>query len=328
MIFKKKALFFLFLLLPLFWAYPSYSKRVQDMDDQEYEDYLHKIYNAHYKDPTPHSEWQEQLNALGKKRHKLRPKDTMWDVTGEFFKKPPYWSKMWVANPEVENPHRIYEGDFLNFAKLASVNSLSHSVDVDKQFPGVTLEEKKFAKGGLRADDIPKSLPNLNSSFKPHKVNFEDANSYHLEVPAIVPSYISNFLPSSTGYIVKKEGYGKIISTPGDRMIIRVEAGVVGSGSIFTVFKSNGAVSGWLPLVNSKEILIKGRIKIISYITGSDKLYFAEAVDIIEKMEVDDLIYQGEPPTYVFTQRGSIGKAEGQIIGTGFKPQLFLAQDP
>ena len=291
--------------------------------DEEYERRLFNIYNTHYKDPTPHSDWQKWLRAAGKKRHKLKYKDNMWDLSGSFFKNSLYWSKMWVANPDVENPHQINKGDFLNFAKFKSIHTLPHSVDIDKQFPDIKIPENEFARGALKEHEIPSSIPDINlfPSTKNQEIDLSNVEDWREDVHAIVPSYVNNFQPTSTGYIVKKDGYGDVISAPGEKMIVKVEAGVVGADTIFTVFKNNGNVAG---LFSSNEILIKGRIKILSYITGSDKLYFAEAIDIVDKMELSDSIYQGEPPSYVFTQTGPMGNAEGQIVGTRHKSQKLL----
>jgi hypothetical protein len=41
--------------------------------------------------------------------------DTLWDISGNFFKDPTLWIKLWDKNKQIENPHLIYPGDTVYF---------------------------------------------------------------------------------------------------------------------------------------------------------------------------------------------------------------------
>jgi LysM repeat protein len=43
--------------------------------------------------------------------HSVRRGDTLWGISGQYYKNPYQWPKLWAQNPQVQNPHWIYPGD-------------------------------------------------------------------------------------------------------------------------------------------------------------------------------------------------------------------------
>ncbi len=43
--------------------------------------------------------------------HSVRRGDTLWGISGQYFKNPYSWPRLWSYNPQIQNPHWIYPGD-------------------------------------------------------------------------------------------------------------------------------------------------------------------------------------------------------------------------
>jgi len=59
-------------------------------------------------------ETRDQFRDLSKQDYVVQPGDTLWSIANHFLKDPYYWPEIWYANPEIENPHRIYPGDHIS----------------------------------------------------------------------------------------------------------------------------------------------------------------------------------------------------------------------
>ena len=320
----KKKYFLIFCLS--FIAIPAHS---DFMEDRKYEKTIHNIYLKHYKEPVSNSDWNKTIQSLPK-NYKLKFKDNMWDLSGSFFKNSLYWSKLWVANPQVENPHLIYNGDFLKFdpLTLAKLNTSKYSVDIQSQFPGLVIPKQKFSKGALKESEIPSSLPNL-LSFRTYDSAIDISQLQHIDIEkqTIIPFYLADEKPPSAGEIISKDGYGEAIGLGSEHIIVRIDSDV-SIGSILTVFKNSGRIGNFLQLftgITEEQIIIKGKIKILSYLQGTDSLYVASVIESLQSIFSGDSLLKGEPQVYNFSQKGTIGTGKGLIIGTPNKDQLLLS---
>jgi hypothetical protein len=43
--------------------------------------------------------------------HTVRTGDTLWDISGRYYRNPYGWPRLWAQNPQIQNPHWIYPGD-------------------------------------------------------------------------------------------------------------------------------------------------------------------------------------------------------------------------
>ena len=314
----KKYFLVFCLLSPLF---------VSSMEEADYEKWVHNIYLKHYKDPISNSEWNNRIQNIPKE-YKLKYKDNLWDLSGSFLKDSLYWSKLWVINPQVENPHLIYKDNFIKFDPLAlsQVNKSKLSVDIQDQFPDLVVPQP-FVKSALSKNQIPSSLPSI-----PIFIRFDDEidlkqlrRSYREETKPI-PFYLSDSTPSSAGEIMGKDGYGNFFGVSGEKVILKLNDNVP-IGTQVTVFKNKGRTGGFFSNLLGQgreyEIQVKGVLKIVSYIQGTGSLYKAKVITAMDQMSIKDSIFRGSPFVYDFSDK-KIAKGEGLIIGSPYRTRLFL----
>ncbi|MFG6668520.1 LysM peptidoglycan-binding domain-containing protein [Halomonas sp. HNIBRBA4712] len=55
----------------------------------------------------------ERIRDDAPERYVVVRGDTLWDISARFLTSPWQWPTLWQANPQIQNPHRIYPGDTL-----------------------------------------------------------------------------------------------------------------------------------------------------------------------------------------------------------------------
>ena len=297
------------------------------MESADYEKWIHNIYLKHYKNPISNSEWNNRIQNIPKK-HQLKFKDTFWDLSSSFLKDSLYWSKIWVINPQVENPHLIYKGNFIKFDPLAlsQVNKSKLSVDIQDQFPGLVIPSP-YSKGALTDEQIPNSLPYIPILFKvDNEIDLKQLQQIVRAEDQPIPFYLSDDSPSTAGEILGKDDYGNFFGVSGEKVVLRMNNNV-SVGSYLTVFKNKGRTGGFLSSLigqgDEHEIQVKGILKVVSYIQGTGSLYKARVISALDQMSVKDSIFKGRPFSYNFSGK-KIAKGEGLIIGSPYKTRSFL----
>jgi hypothetical protein len=93
--------------------------------------------------------------------------DTLWGIAGRFLSKPWLWPEIWQANPQIENPHRIFPGDVISLAYLDGKPVLSTQPGPRSE-PAITTIPLSDIEPFLRQSQVVSSLEGL-----PHVVSLE-----------------------------------------------------------------------------------------------------------------------------------------------------------
>lgn len=305
-------------------ALPESAKK---MSDREYENYLHGIYLKHYRDPVPYEVWSSLVNALSERSHKLKYKDNLWDLSASYFQNSSLWPKLWVANEHIANPHRIREGDSINFdlKTLIAVNWQGHSVDIQEQFPNIEIPPPIHQRDVLSQWEIPSSLPDIKEKVDPPPPDEGfDLQLVPMDKTALLPFYLSGEDLSGRGVVESKDGYG-LSAFNGDDIIISYDGEMEMEG-LYTIFENKGPpVSSFLSVFGANfkgyEIAVKGSVEIIGYVKGMDGMYRARVVESLAPIKPGDRVMAGAIPEYVLSQKGAQGSVSGMIIGSPHKGQ-------
>lgn len=96
------------------------------------------------------------LKADAPERYVVQHSDTLWSITGRYLDNPWEWKELWLANPKIKNPNRLYPGAVLALAysgnrpyiKVLSNGTIKLSPNVrplslDDPIPAIPLNEIK-----------------------------------------------------------------------------------------------------------------------------------------------------------------------------------------
>lgn len=287
--------------------------------DLDYQNRMHQIYVKNYKDPIPYQDWSRAIQNL-KNNYTLKHKDNLWDLSGSFFNKHGYWSKLWVANSSIENPHLIYKGNAIQFSleKLVAVNSSPFSVDLSKQFLNLNIPDS-YSRPALIASEIPSSLPQLYLTPQLSSSTIQlSLSELTLRNKAPLPFYISDTkIDTAVGEVVSTTGYNSS-AINGENIIIKLPS-QVSIGSFYTIMKRKKISYGFFQtLIEGKpyENRVKGEVEVIYYITGSASLYVARVTQSTDSIKAEDEVFSGRIPTYTISKKGVEGYGQGKIIAT------------
>ena len=97
--------------------------------------------------------------------------DTLWDIAGRFLAKPWLWPEIWQANPQIENPHRIYPGDVISLAYLDGRAVVQTTQAGPRSEPAITTVPLGDIEAFLRQSTVVSDFEDL-----PHVVSLEEGH--------------------------------------------------------------------------------------------------------------------------------------------------------
>ncbi|MBI3479436.1 MAG: LysM peptidoglycan-binding domain-containing protein [Nitrosomonadales bacterium] len=117
-------------------------------------------------------------------RHVVVKGDTLWDISGKFFKDPWKWPHIWGINKDtIKNPHWIYPGDMIYIDRR---NGTLHIGQVETQAGGQTVQEKETAADS-QAESETGGVVRLSPKIRENP-------SSHDAIPSIPANVIAPFL--------------------------------------------------------------------------------------------------------------------------------------
>lgn len=165
-----------------------------------------------------------ELASNAPDQYTVKPKDTLWDISGVFLKSPWRWPDLWGMNlEEIKNPHLIYPKQVLYLIKKDGRALLSLSKDGGKTpaaLPELKLSPKvKFSN--LPDNTIPTLDNNLIEPFLASPVVLDDAS---IQIaPRVVSAQEGRVLLSRGDRVYARSGNGQELKDPaGERIIYRV----------------------------------------------------------------------------------------------------------
>lgn len=158
---------------------------------------------------------QVTLKEGSPEEYYVKSGDTLWDISSTFLDDPWLWPEVWHLNPQVKNPHLIYPGDKLS---LVTINGETK----------ITVTERK------KAVKLSPGTTKLQPTIRTEKAQ--------QAIPTIPLDEIDAFLTKNR--IVDLEAFenapyviagadGRIITTKGDKIYARGDAGVNNNYGIY-----------------------------------------------------------------------------------------------
>ncbi|WP_447553978.1 LysM peptidoglycan-binding domain-containing protein [Vreelandella sp. EE22] len=211
--------------------------------------------------------------------------DTLWDIAARFLRAPWQWPALWQANPQIQDPHRIYPGDTIVLGDCAGVPCFDHEPGraVVKLSPRVRTIEPREAVAPLPREVVEVFL-------RQHRV--QEAGQPFNEL----------------GYVVGGENQ-RFISGAGDTLYVRGELprntplGIYRPGEPY--LSANGETLG-------RELVYIGEARFISQ---QDEIARVQVLRAQQEVRNNDILLTLDDALEEdFQPRAPLGEMAGHII--------------
>ena len=160
--------------------------------------------------------------------HIVKRGDTLWDITGHYYRNPWMWPKVWSYNTQVQNPHWIYPGDQLRLRTDGGddrqVTTVGDGVLRRAQVPADTV----FLRDRGFIDDARRDVWGVLSGSPEDRMLLSDGNVVYLDIrdnhEPKVNQELTIFRPARNigkGAVVEILGTVRVESYDSDKKIAR-----------------------------------------------------------------------------------------------------------
>ena len=142
---------------------------------------------------------EEIVPESGQATHSVVTGDTLWDISGGFYKNPFLWPILWARNPEIKNPHLIYPEDQINLMPIEQKKRIIEKVVVKEVVKEVIVEvepeEEVIEVAAIEPEVVMPEVKIVEPPREPTISDLIDANGLHSA------GYVSYTYPEILGVI-------------------------------------------------------------------------------------------------------------------------------
>ncbi|RYE84548.1 MAG: LysM peptidoglycan-binding domain-containing protein, partial [Myxococcales bacterium] len=114
--------------------------------------------------------------------HVVRRGDTLWDITGHYYRNPWMWPKVWSYNPQVQNPHWIYPGDQLRLRNDGGDDRTTQTVGEGTLRRQSVQPDTVFLRDTGFIDDARRDVWGVLSGSPEDRMMLADGNVVYLDI--------------------------------------------------------------------------------------------------------------------------------------------------
>ena len=218
--------------------------------------------------------------------YKIKPGDTLWDLSSKFLKDPYLWPKLWERNPYITNPHWIYPGRPIRLSP-DGVKPPPRPVEEAAQGPAVKEPQAKTVEPtrAAAADVDQRVEPAAEVRLIPMKP-LEEGRPATAETRSA--GFVNSFDYKGIGVILENKS-GKLLLSESDIVYLAFRRReVVSVGDKYTIFRPSEDVFN--PVTGQRvgrRYNITGNLQVIDLYQG---FYTAKIIEAFEEIRNGDMI--------------------------------------